>query len=1812
MRSRLIETFHDLATGDRKRSRVRRLAGALTLLSIAIAAVPVRADFTDWTQVPEQARGVSGASAYALGDVDTVNLFNGNLALAIPLGPAFAVGPSLSYGFALQYNSLGWDVESHSCLPSPTHNAEWFNIPVPDRDDRSYEALKPRSEGIVVGRGLGRANAGFGWGLQFGRLLEPGQRLQGGFQYMAPDGSIRRFSERLRPGAPAGPQSNVWYAGDGSYLRLRFFDPDPEPGPGNPLEGICAPLDEDNLADEDTCALVDFPDGEVHEFRDFGTNLGAGHRSDWRLVRRQDPFGNFVELVYPDDTNWVVRDSLGRSHTVTFAPPSAGTYSRVESVTLSGGTAPDFTLHYDEAQTLDRHDYIDSCYDDPPSVNDPFGGTVEVDLLARVARPDGSYYAMTYFHTRAEDSFSGVPGAIKTLLVPTGALYRWTYDRFDFRNGRPDPNLGDRVGTNFPVRTKTVEDPFHPILEDGWALPPGTTEPPWAQGSATWTYEWVAVGGTTPAQIPCHHEVTVDDPSGVRTVSYFATAESSNRPWYGLPYSTCQGNFDPDLGYLSSQVFSVAADGTETLLRSRYIEYEDDGGPDDGIERNHRVKRSATVYHDDGDRVAATVNSDFDGYGHWRQTTSTGWGGVQRTTNTDWNAGRPFPQGQAFWNFGFYSRREVADASGSFVTEHCFDDETGFERRSRQLVGTVAGPDDVVMVFEGDAGLQGSSWDCSAEEVPLEGRTTCVRWYGGDGAELGTEELCSLALGDPAFQLVLEHQHGVPSSATSVVPATGREILRHFGAEIDLHRGLVNRLEDASGVGTVLTYDRLSRLKTERRDQGAWSRIDYTLPTRDGGTSNPQLVLDRPKIETRACVNGTAACNGASRLTYGELVFDGLGRVFEDRTFHPDGLAARRSLYDDAGRLVGASTAFFAGGQPAGWTRYEGFDAFGRPGRVEAPDGGDVLYTRTGDRILRSRSLVATEASGSMTPSWRFELMDGFGRLTRLCEGGASTGDCSAAEASYDYDARDQLVRVCQEPGGGGSCGQIRTFGYDGRGFLVSETHPELPGQVATYVRDALGNALERSLSGAPDEARLLYRYDPASRLVRVSYDLPWVLAPSEPRPLVELLYHSMNPVTAKPGEKAAGKLYQQKRHNWISFALPEPSGYDPAREEDYVVTDTFRYAGTDGALSQRTTRLGLDYRTLGLRSGYSTDGVGRRTQLSYEPCLFEDCAGDPQRSIDLSYTKGFLKSISTTEGGTMRSLVPALTYHPSGLLGSLTHGNGVRYDQAADASGMPRPASLSTTASPAWNSGAYTYDPAGNPTAIGDETYFYDRLGRLTSGTLAPGTTQTAQYDVFGNLTRLITTEGGITDDKLLTTQTSSNRLTTQGASYGATGGLEGWTLNGIAHTARYDALGRMKEHDGGIRWWYLLDADGERVATVECVDRDCSFVDRRVELTPRDPSGRVLRTFDWFLEDLPSWRADYVHRDTTLLAAIDRPDGAGTPERFRFFHADHLGSPRQVTGDGGAELARHQYFPYGEEVGPASGDAVPFQFTGHERDAGFLDAMHARHYAYPFGRFTSLDPVLGSPGSTQGWNRYAYAAGNPALLIDPDGKENCVAANGMCGAPRASEINVTDVRSYLDPNVAGLSEFATGYEVETWDAFEDMSTLDQAGTLTVAAGRTVLTALAVGSGISALGGAVRSGLSSGLGSRLTLNTPTSLRGAAGFTEGVAQGLRAEATGATELLSQRGLAGMTNFEGWGIAVQRGFYASMFGRGLTFGGPVALPGGAFTLMEQAFNALGHASSALGLRQFERSLDGEVPPPQRNPRVFFPEDPLPED
>ncbi len=48
----------------------------------------------------------------------------------------------------------------------------------------------------------------------------------------------------------------------------------------------------------------------------------------------------------------------------------------------------------------------------------------------------------------------------------------------------------------------------------------------------------------------------------------------------------------------------------------------------------------------------------------------------------------------------------------------------------------------------------------------------------------------------------------------------------------------------------------------------------------------------------------------------------------------------------------------------------------------------------------------------------------------------------------------------------------------------------------------------------------------------------------------------------------------------------------------------------------------------------------------------------------------------------------------------------------------------------------------------------------------------------------------------------------------------------------------------------------------------------------------------------------------------------------------------------------------------------------------------MFKRYYSQHLGRFLSTDPVGGSVGSSQSWNKYVYVNSDPINMIDPTGE--------------------------------------------------------------------------------------------------------------------------------------------------------------------------------------------------------------------------------
>src|SRR5437764_10060730 len=143
---------------------------AVVLLLLVFPAATTKADH------PNVARGFDIGRPYQMNGIDNVNLFNGNLTVAIPIGPRYHVNANLSYGLTAVYSGNVWD------------SIQLFHC-----DSGAYQTK------VVPNR---RSNAGIGWTLSLGRLFQGNhapmeETPPGGWYYESPDGALHDFESSL-------------------------------------------------------------------------------------------------------------------------------------------------------------------------------------------------------------------------------------------------------------------------------------------------------------------------------------------------------------------------------------------------------------------------------------------------------------------------------------------------------------------------------------------------------------------------------------------------------------------------------------------------------------------------------------------------------------------------------------------------------------------------------------------------------------------------------------------------------------------------------------------------------------------------------------------------------------------------------------------------------------------------------------------------------------------------------------------------------------------------------------------------------------------------------------------------------------------------------------------------------------------------------------------------------------------------------------------------------------------------------------------------------------------------------------------------------------------------------------------------------------------------------------------------------------------------------------------------------------------------------------------------------------------------------
>jgi YD repeat-containing protein len=604
------------------------------------------------------------------------------------------------------------------------------------------------------------------------------------------------------------------------------------------------------------------------------------------------------------------------------------------------------------------------------------------------------------------------------------------------------------------------------------------------------------------------------------------------------------------------------------------------------------------------------------------------------------------------------------------------------------------------------------------------GNLTAEQYYGGDGdtQALGTDASTPFSppMNNASPPALIDPQYAITHTLTYTSSALTRDIATYANSvtasdvTYDQSTGLVTDVRDVSGLITHYDYDLLGRVKSAQPPGMLATAYTYFDASVAGSTFTPAKVT--------AVTNGAASGLGSISKEY---QYDAFGRIHRQKSLLDESSwSIVQTEYDALGRkssismpekLAGAESSF----SPSHLTTFSAYDAFGRAGTIQAPDGKTTTMTYLGIRSAKRNVNISTSATGT-TPSETEEIHDAVGRLYSVSELSGATSSLQTTgvkvTTTYAYDSADHLTRVDASP-------QSRTFTYDHRGFLTQETHPELgqsgngsiqyvysvpnpPGPDLTIGYDARGHShgkLTGSINGPLD---LRFTYDQSERLTAGADT-------GGTRLLKEYSYWSAND-TASPPNLGRGKLHQAISHNHPQSLTGEG-----------VVTETYTYAtpSQSGRISKRDTLVenvnGSRTTLQSFTQNFTYDALGSTSQIDYPTCASTaTCGGLALTGPSFTHSNGFLTVVS--------NYAPAITYNADGSVYEITHdaAHGVKDRYTPDTFGMSRPGAISFAAASSCNASA----------AVSG------------GGTIAAGQTATIIADLTGTAPWSITWSDGVT----------------------------------------------------------------------------------------------------------------------------------------------------------------------------------------------------------------------------------------------------------------------------------------------------------------------------------------------------------------------------------------------------------------------------------------------------------------------------------
>ena len=727
----------------------------------------------------------------------------------------------------------------------------------------------------------------------------------------------------------------------------------------------------------------------------------------------------------------------------------------------------------------------------------------------------------------------------------------------------------------------------------------------------------------------------------------------------------------------------------------------------------------------------------------------------------------------------------------------------------------------------------------------------------------------------------------------------------------------------------------------------------------------------------------TLTFNGGNSTSDMLTTLDGLGRTHVQQTRQGPSSTTFDSVetdYDSIGR-VSKVTLLYSGS--AGQTNSTiaatttTYDALSRPLSVADGGGGSITYSY-GTVGSQQNDILVTQKpapTGENTKARQLE-SDGLGRLTSICEVTAGTtawpgGACGQHTAqtgyltNYTYDPMGNLLTVTQNAQAASNLRQARSFTYDWKNRMLSETVPEIGATgngTVTYRYDSAnigvcnitskGDLIMRTDASGVSTCN---GYDAMHRLLSVGhnpaqanstpdkffvYDAATVngVAMANPKGRLVEAYTCMNPCTKLTDE---GFSYSVRGEQSDLYELTPHSGTNYY----YHTAQTYWPHGLPNQLSSNISGLpSITYGgTIGSTAGL--DGEGRITQVTASSgqnpvtAINYNPFGTPPQLI-ATFGSGD-SDVFSFDANTGRTTKYQFNVNGQSDVGTLTWNSNGSLKQLAITDALNSSDSQTCT---------YSHDDLSRIASINcgasiwQQNFGYDPFGNITK-TVPIGGTGNSFQPSYNSATNRMSSVAGFTP----TYDANGNTITDPSYTYTWDADGHPLTINGVGLT--YDALGRMVEQNrSGTYTEIAYSPTGGKLALL---------------------TGQTLQKG---LVLLPGG-GEAVYNASGLLY---------------YGHSDHLGSMRL-----GSSPSRTVYFdlahaPFGEIYASSGGSNVDPAFTGQRQDtvSGLFD-FPAREYSNE-GRWHSPDPAGRSAASLsnpQSWNRYAYVLNNPLSSVDPQG---------------------------------------------------------------------------------------------------------------------------------------------------------------------------------------------------------------------------------